>query len=427
MDTPIYDIAILGCGASGIAAGNKLLNNPSCNFVIFEGASRIGGRTFTDKIGRDIPVDMGGSWIHSNEVNPMAQDPAISGFQTSLDKEFPIYVYVNGKPLSSGDQIVKNFTHAKEGISPITDISAAEHLAEEEPIITDIGDLYFGNAASGKSLHTTSMQDESSTEPFGFGLLFKDGMGNFITSKAGKLFSEGKIQLNTTICEIDYSKRSVIKMQDIHGNAHYAKKIIVTASIGVLKGGLIRFMPELPESHLSALDALEMGNMEKFVFALDESFFEKRGITKNTNYMIIDEGQPPLFAHLRTAGNPTITVFTGGDVSKALISKGKFAAEKIILERLKTVFGDGFTPSLNAVDSSNWTQNPLTEGSYSGAKIGGHWARKALTAPVDQRIHLAGEAIAHSPNWYVHIYGAIASGEIAAEKALGTQSRSAKI
>jgi UDP-galactopyranose mutase len=71
-DNEIYDVIIIGCGSSGIAAGiefEKLKSN--INYLILEGRNRIGGRAFTDveTFGENIPIDLGAHYLCHHQQN----------------------------------------------------------------------------------------------------------------------------------------------------------------------------------------------------------------------------------------------------------------------------------------------------------------------------------------------------------------------
>eukprot|EP01091_Cochliopodium_minus_P005780 TRINITY_DN15679_c0_g1_i1.p1 TRINITY_DN15679_c0_g1~~TRINITY_DN15679_c0_g1_i1.p1 ORF type:complete len:235 (-),score=45.98 TRINITY_DN15679_c0_g1_i1:133-837(-) len=62
-DTIECDVVIIGAGFSGLSSAHTLLSsNKDLRVLIVEGRDRIGGRTFTEKIG-EIDVDKGGQWI----------------------------------------------------------------------------------------------------------------------------------------------------------------------------------------------------------------------------------------------------------------------------------------------------------------------------------------------------------------------------
>ena len=79
-----YRVGILGAGIAALACATELLlqaerENIELEVVLLEGRSRVGGRLMTDDITfkcvdgiTPFPVDLGASWIHGIDHNPLA-------------------------------------------------------------------------------------------------------------------------------------------------------------------------------------------------------------------------------------------------------------------------------------------------------------------------------------------------------------------
>lgn len=65
-------IAIIGGGASGIAALSKLLENGYKNVSLLEASDRIGGRINTVPFASNV-IDLGAQWIHGRKKNVVFQ------------------------------------------------------------------------------------------------------------------------------------------------------------------------------------------------------------------------------------------------------------------------------------------------------------------------------------------------------------------
>jgi len=81
----VFRVGIVGGGISGLACAEELLRlgkrfeqDLDLEVVIIEARDRLGGRIFTDKEtfkdkdGNVIPFDLGASWIHGKDFNPLA-------------------------------------------------------------------------------------------------------------------------------------------------------------------------------------------------------------------------------------------------------------------------------------------------------------------------------------------------------------------
>ena len=78
-----YRIGVLGGGIAGLSCAAELLRiagdeeRLEIEITLLEGRSRFGGRLYTDSVtfksldGKEFPVDLGASWIHGIEKNPL--------------------------------------------------------------------------------------------------------------------------------------------------------------------------------------------------------------------------------------------------------------------------------------------------------------------------------------------------------------------
>src|SRR5690349_21460139 len=63
-------VIVVGAGMAGLVAA-RLLHDSGFAVTVLEARKRIGGRTWTnDSLG--APVDLGGSWVHGVDGNPLA-------------------------------------------------------------------------------------------------------------------------------------------------------------------------------------------------------------------------------------------------------------------------------------------------------------------------------------------------------------------
>ena len=70
-ETNAKRICVIGAGMSGLAAANQL-SRGGYDVVVFEARGRIGGRIWTDH-SLGLLLDLGASWIHGADGNPIAQ------------------------------------------------------------------------------------------------------------------------------------------------------------------------------------------------------------------------------------------------------------------------------------------------------------------------------------------------------------------
>jgi monoamine oxidase len=102
------DIAIIGAGAAGLAAGKELAAR-NASFVLLEASHRIGGRGYTEAFAPDVPFDLGCHWLHSASLNPFVPIADQLGFSYRRGAGFPWSFYRDGKAASRQDS--DDYTH----------------------------------------------------------------------------------------------------------------------------------------------------------------------------------------------------------------------------------------------------------------------------------------------------------------------------
>jgi monoamine oxidase len=64
------DVIIVGAGASGLSAAKELARL-GVSYVVIEGSHRIGGRAYSEEIAPGVWFDLGCSYLHQAETNPL--------------------------------------------------------------------------------------------------------------------------------------------------------------------------------------------------------------------------------------------------------------------------------------------------------------------------------------------------------------------
>lgn len=84
---------------------------------------------------------------------------------------------------------------------------------------------------------------------------------------------------------IDYSG-STIKITTVGGQIYYAKKVINTIPLGVLKSGSVTFTPSLPAAYQTAISSIGMGIFNKVIVTLNDTFWPSPEVTRVVNLVI---------------------------------------------------------------------------------------------------------------------------------------------
>jgi monoamine oxidase len=401
------DVAIVGAGAAGLAAA-KALRQAGRSFVVLEARARIGGRAFTDE-SLGVPFDAGAQYIHWAERNPWKK--IADEFKVPLQDDgasgIPI-VFANGvripdderarrrgafsriwQALEAGVSADRSFAEAVKGASPeivgaaggITQFALGED--PERVSIADYDQLWAG---------------DDYVVPSGYGAL------------VARWGAEVPVRLSTPVSAIRWGGRGVA-LETERGMVR-AGAAIVTASVGVLKAGGIRFSPELPASMRDALDGLGMGAYTKVALKIDRARAEP---LEGADYIELVDGSAVSF-EFWPFGRDLCMVMLGGDHARRLCEAGERAAVDFATERLAGMVGGHIREAIAGGRLAAWWTDPYARGSYSVARPGRVAARQALRRPIGGRLFFAGEATAGGGAMTVG--GATLDGERAARAVL---------
>ena len=93
------DVLILGAGIAGLAAARALVDEGR-SVIILEARNRVGGRMWTDT-SMGLPLDLGASWIHGVNGNPITKLAKQFGAKTvPTDDENGIVFRSDGSEMS---------------------------------------------------------------------------------------------------------------------------------------------------------------------------------------------------------------------------------------------------------------------------------------------------------------------------------------
>lgn len=404
------DVAIVGAGAAGLAAGVDLARR-GVSHLVLEARDRVGGRGHTTLV-EGLALDLGCGWLHSADENPFVGEAARLGVQ--LDKSPPHWTKQAGnRDFSPGDQAA--FGRALGALENRISEAAARGRDVAVSTLFDPADRYapllnaFSAYYNGAEFDCISTVDYDAYEDSGVNWRAPDGYGALI-AESGR---EAAVVLKTSVSRIDRTGRRLV-LQTSMGDLS-ARIVIVTVPTGLIAAGDLAFVPDLPALREAAAD-LPLGLADKVFLHLDEpSLFEAESHLFGDPWRT-DTGS----YHLRPFGWPVIEAYLGGRHAKALEDAGPEAAAAFAIDELTALVGEDLRRRLRPLAVTRWSHDPWSRGSYSHALPGKAAARAALRAPHDERILIAGEAAsAHS---FSTAHGAAETGREAARHALSMLS-----
>ena len=404
------EVAIVGGGAAGIAACRRLAG-ADVDCLIIEARPRLGGRAWTISEGSEFPIDLGCGWLHSADRNPWTQIAQEQG--CSIDRTPPPWRRVSvplGFPLSEQASFLEALAEFHERLG-----SRAE-AEPDAPAATFLDPLGRWNTlinavstyASGAELDRVSTRDFGRYDDTGVNWRVVEGYGTVIATCGAGL----PVALGCPVRGIDHSGRR-LRLETANGTIT-ADAAIITLPSSLLAQEQLRFTPALHEKTAAAA-GLPLGLDDKLFLSLsgadefdkDSRLFGRTDRSGTATY------------HLRPFGRPQIEAYFGGPLAAQLEADGERAFVDFAIAELIGVLGSDFARRVEPLHLHRWGIDPFSRGSYSHALPGKADCRRALAAPVDERLFFAGEAC--SERNFSTAHGAYLTGAAAADAAIASR------
>jgi monoamine oxidase len=422
------DVLVIGAGAAGIAAARELVDS-GLTVILLEARDRIGGRVFTDR-SMGIPVDLGASWIHGTDGNPLsdlADQYGLERVETDYDD---IRVFDgDGRMLSAGqyDEMESQFSDVMDAVYEQQEAAEVDAtLGETFEAVLRAADLTTTESRQLRYLGTVSIEHEFAAdldalslwnwdEGSGFDgadVIFPGGYGAIFDQLAQDL----DIRLNQRVQEIRYGADGVTVRTD--RDSLTAAQVILTVPVGVLQSGSITFSPDLPAWKTQAIQRIGSGTLQKAVLRFSEAFWNTDshllGFVANSGRFWME------WVDLFTlTGEPLLMGFNAGSAAEAMEARSDAEIVADAMGVLRTIFGPAVPDPIDW-RISRWHSDPLARGSYSYLPPDATPEdREQLGEPVADRLFFAGEATA--TDFPATVHGALLSGRRAAQAVLDTR------
>ncbi|MEM6926708.1 MAG: FAD-dependent oxidoreductase [Myxococcota bacterium] len=286
-ETGASRVAVVGAGMSGLTAAHGLAK-AGVEVTVVEARDRIGGRLWSDD-SLGATVDLGASWIHGPDGNPL----------TALADQLGL------KRVPTGDDyVIRGGGGRKLGT---LDTPAW---------------LYEVIEATTSGVETKEISEQYLTETFpeygvgypGTDVIFPDGYSEILDALRG----DYRVVLSAIVERVRHAAGGVTL--DLVGGATVASDaVIVTVPLGVLQRGSIAFDPPLDEAKSGAIERMGMGLLDKLYLHFDVPFWDAEVSTFFTPDNGLPQGQFNYWVNLYPSlGVPILLGFNGGSPARAL-------------------------------------------------------------------------------------------------------------
>jgi len=396
------DVAIVGAGAAGIAAGRRLADRGH-NVLLIDSLDRVGGRAWTTSVD-SLPLDLGCGWLHSAERNPWVNVAEAAGF--AVDRTEAAWrdqlrnLGFSASERKAAEEAFVAFNRRLAEDPPASD-RASDALPDDPTwhcYLESMSGYINGAGLTDLSVADYVAYDEAASElnwrvPAGYGALIAHAAralpASLHTHVEAIAFDDTGVRLTTT-------KGSIA-----------ARAAIVTIPTDVLARGAIR-LPAAFDRICDAASKLPLGLADKLFLKIADP----DSVPPESHLLGNPHRARTGSYYIRPFGRPVIECFLGGTTARTLEAAGGDAALTLAREELGALLGADFARGLTPIAASAWAKVPSIGGSYSHALPGHAAAREVLTAEIDERIAFAGEACSLTDFSTAH--GAYQSGIAAA-------------
>jgi len=420
------DVIVIGAGMAGLSAA-KELTAQGLSVLVLEARDRIGGRIWTSGGWPDVPVDLGASWIHGTDGNPLTKLADEAGIQRKQTRWEPNPVFKPGGGRAILDDaldltemlVEKARARAEERDNDISLGAAVEALPDwdkldqkDRQLVRHIihDDVELEYATGWQALSAWNFDD--SGDYGGEEVVFPGGYGALPDYLARGL----NIQTGEAVVRIEKAGKGV-RLTTSSGSSYQARHVLVTVPLGVLKAKAIEFSQPLSRKRTAAIKSLGMGLMNKCCLRFDRVFWPESGDV--FSYLGERDGYWSEWLSLsQISGKPLLMGFNVGAAARDIETLDDGTTVDQAMQVLRSIFGPA-VPDPVAAQISRWGKDPYALGAYSFPAVGtDRNTRKALAgADWGGRLVFAGEA-AHAEH-PATVHGAYLSGLAAAKMIAG--------
>lgn len=420
-------IIVIGAGVSGLSCAQKLKNNGR-DIVVLEAKSEIGGRLHSREQQQAV-YDIGASWIHGIENNPIwdiVQKQHIetvvfnyveteffheNGIQFSESEKKEFLKYTNLIQTRLNHKEFKS-TSLLDGVGAILKNvdKSSKHFKWHE--LEKILIAYFKRIANDPfateydQLCANFQHYEGYFE--GDEVIFPKGYAQILEPLAQDLNIVTNCQIKSIECLND-----AVRLMDQNNKVYEASQVVVSVPLGVLKNKDIHFIPALASDYLTAIQTIGFGSFNKVFVELEESL--NLQIDSKANSFFFNKGDTwfNLLDLSKIYHKPVYLIIFGGELSAFIDRASDEEVRHYIEENAPLALKSKFE-NIKQLVITRWGADEFSHGSFSFPAVN-HSPDlvKTLNQSIQNQIYFAGEHC--SLNYAGTVHGAYLNGLEVAE------------
>ncbi|NOK19528.1 flavin monoamine oxidase family protein [Corallococcus carmarthensis] len=435
------DVVILGAGAAGLAAAERLMGK-GLRVIVLEARDRVGGRVATvrDTVA-DVPLELGAEFVHGKPTALLRRIHR-AGLTVSPCNDTHALLW-RGK-LGDGEDAFAFQEPLMSAKGP--DRPMAAWVAEQArvhhwpPIVSAMAGSYVRGfyAADPHVASTLAIARMERTADASGGTTpsrVLEGYDRVLHAMAAKLLAKpDTLFLNAVAEEVRWKPGAVrVRARTRQGTplgTFQGEHAVVTLPVGVLQAkppspGAVRFVPRV-RAQERAWNRLAMGSLLKILLRFRTAFWREQESTARFGFFHAPASPFPtwwtLAPHRRTRH---LVGWSGGPAAAALSRLSEKAVLGRALQGLSQLFHRPvreLNEQLEAWHVQDWQAEPYTRGGYAVIPSGAMDAVEALARPVGRTLFFAGEATHWGGNEGT-VHGALETGRRAADEVLARRSK----
>lgn len=340
-------VVVVGAGAAGLAAAQQLVAD-GYDVTVLEARDRIGGRVWTADLD-GTPVDLGASWIHGVDGNPVAElAEEVDADTVATDYEDEVVYGPTG--FEEDDEVLESSFEQASGAVEAAQ-AEGEQLDEDTSLGAllddEVGDLEGDEALRVQRQLTSLVEHEHAADLDelsaiwwdegegydGDDVVFPEGYAPVVESLADGV----TVQLGVALEGVERSDDGVVLSTSGSGSGSVeADAVVLTLPLGVLQQLPPEFDPPLPDDKLAAIDRLGMGVLDKLALRFPEAFWDDRTIIGFVNPT---SGEWNEWLNLEpVTGEPILIGFNAGSVARSVEAQSDEEVVASAMAALRTIY-----------------------------------------------------------------------------------------